>query len=184
MDAGSEAGADDGLLTVVERMLGEGPGLWRSKRVALQSSSEMAMVEGGSLQSFASTGNLQEAGELPHICEVSHRACVPGPSVRRCVHGACSHGQILGYCATESMVNLAATRVAAGLMAATLGAACKTQPLMKQQCFSLECRSTRGCFLHPAHLSSLASCICWARGWTGSQQCCWQGQMAAMQTLR
>ena len=85
MDAGSEAGADDGLLTVVERMLGEGPGLWRSKRVALQSGSEMAMVEGGSLQSLASTGNLQEAGELPHICEVSHRAVC---QVHQC-GGAC-----------------------------------------------------------------------------------------------
>ena len=74
VDAGGEAGADDGMLTVVERMLGEGPGLWRAKKVALQSSSELALVEGGGLQSVASTGDMQEESELPHICEVSHKA--------------------------------------------------------------------------------------------------------------
>ena len=71
-DAEGDAEADDGLVTVVERMLGEGPGLWRSKKVALQSSSELAVIEGGSLQSVAATGDRQEEGELPHICEVSH----------------------------------------------------------------------------------------------------------------
>ena len=74
VDAGSEAAADDGMLTVVERMLGEGPGLWRSKKVALQSGSELALVEGGGLQSVTGPGDLQEEGEVPHICEVSHKA--------------------------------------------------------------------------------------------------------------
>ena len=70
------------------------------------------------------------------------------------------------------------------LMAATSGPACNTRASTNRQLFSLGCRSTQGCFLRPAHLGSLASCICWARGWMASQRRCWQGRMAAMRTSR
>ena len=94
MDADGDAEADDGLVTVVERMLGEGAGLWRSKKVALQSSSELAVVEGGSLQSVAATGDMQEEGELPHICEVSRTA---SRWVGQC-RGACMEPAAMARC--------------------------------------------------------------------------------------
>jgi len=68
----ANADADDGIMTVVERMLEEPAWLWRSKKVVLQTSAEIAVVEGGSLQSITATADAEGLLEMdmPHLCEV------------------------------------------------------------------------------------------------------------------
>lgn len=75
MEEGSDPDADDGIMTVVERMLAEPAPLWHSKRVLLQSADEVAVVEGGSLQSISAISGDAQAGhgparDVPHICQV------------------------------------------------------------------------------------------------------------------
>lgn len=70
----SDTGADEGIMTVVERMLEAPAGLWHTKKLLLQSDDEVAVVEGGCLQSITAISDLQgqegPAEDMPHICEV------------------------------------------------------------------------------------------------------------------
>ena len=75
MEEGSDPDADDGIMTVVERMLAEPAPLWHSKKLLLQSADEVAVVEGGSLQSISAISGDPPAGhgpaqDAPHICQV------------------------------------------------------------------------------------------------------------------
>ena len=66
--------ADDGIMTLVERMLEEPAGLWHSKRVLMQTNDELAVVEDGSLQSIQNLNDAEGSddmvGDVPHLCEV------------------------------------------------------------------------------------------------------------------
>lgn len=60
---------------MVERMLAEPAPLWHSKKLLLQSTDEVAVVEGGSLQSISAISCDPPAGhgparDAPHICQV------------------------------------------------------------------------------------------------------------------
>ena len=75
MEEGSDSDADDGIMTVVERMLAEPAPLWHSKKLLLQSADEVAVMEGGSLQSISAVSGDPPAGhgparDVPHTCQV------------------------------------------------------------------------------------------------------------------
>ncbi len=71
---GGSADANDGIMTLVERMLEQPAGLWHSKRVLMQTDDELALIEDGSLQSIQSIGDAEGSHDvvrdLPHLCEV------------------------------------------------------------------------------------------------------------------
>ena len=92
----ANADADDGVLTVVERMLEEPAGLWHSKKVVLQTSAEIAVVEGGSLQSITATVDAEGLLEMdmPHLCEVCQCA-----SLQRSVLNRVGYTVFLKSCA-------------------------------------------------------------------------------------
>lgn len=68
------ADPEDGILTLVERMLEEPAGLWHSKRVLMQTDDEVAVIEGGSLRSIEAIGDAAGSDDavrdIPHLCEV------------------------------------------------------------------------------------------------------------------